>query len=457
RTRSTRPTRKAGISPVNPFPLRSKLFRCFNKPREEGISPLKAFVATWRSIRRPNSAKNGGMAPENRLWLRTKVVKLFQLLKLEGTEPFSELDPTSNSTEMAEDLPGGYVKDSTVRGFADFPVLGVSNQSTVRRFLQLPKLRGMDPSIVSDLRFFSSVTSIGIPPDSLFLKSCRICSFFSLPNAEGNSPSSWLSFSFKVFKLLQFPSSGGIFPERRFSPRLITVTFFNIPNDDGMLPVKLHPMMTKESSSKVTNFLQLLEPKRILPPRLLLLTNTSLRFLSRLRLSDTPAYCSSQWTQGWDQTSHYETRSDLKALSTHQHLQESDRTCSKESWNKDSGNSPLKNEVQFPKLEGNGPDKLLLLRSRVIKLLSSPISEPSCPETPDVLRLRVSTLREPSQVTPNQLLHGVVSDVFSFHWLRSESKAKPSEFREETESKRKETKREQRRVISTNPRIIICV
>lgn len=116
-------------------------------------------------------------------------------------------------------------------------------------------------------------------------------------------------------------------------------------------------------------------------------------------------------------------------------------------------------------MEGMVPEKLLVLRSRICKLLRSPISGDNWPETLERVKLREETLLESSQVMPNQL-HGVASgDEFSFfhvevtsfgtfsRFLRSESRVSPSEFRQETETMWVvETKRMKRKRLSNDPR-----
>ena len=113
------------------------------------------------------------------------------------------------------------------------------------------------------------------------------------------------------------------------------------------------------------------------------------------------------------------------------------------------------------------PEKLLVLRSRISRLLRSPISGPNWPETLEWVKLREETLLESSQVMPNQL-HGVAwGDEFGFHvevtsfgtfskFLRSESRVSPSGFRQETEAMWVvERKRQKRRRLSNDPTFFI--
>lgn len=110
------------------------------------------------------------------------------------------------------------------------------------------------------------------------------------------------------------------------------------------------------------------------------------------------------------------------------------------------------------------PEKVLVLRSRICKLLRSPISGPNWPETSERVKLREATLLESSQVMPNQL-HGVAEgDEFGFHvevtsfgtfsrCFRSESRVSPSELRQETDAMWVvETKRQKRRRLSSGDR-----
>ncbi|CAA0332199.1 unnamed protein product [Arabidopsis thaliana] len=92
-------------------------------------------------------------------------------------------------------------------------------------------------------------------------------------------------------------------------------------------------------------------------------------------------------------------------------------------------------------------------------------TRPNWPETPEPVKLRDVTFLESSQIIPNQL-HGVASDALVFHvevnsggtlskCFRSESKVNPSEFKQETETMRAETKRQNSKRIWNNPRFSI--